>query len=76
MPKDFIKYVSDMEHYIQCEFSFVKEEGINYPIGQLDDIRIYFMHYKTEEQARMKWVERTKRIDREHLFLMMMDKTD
>jgi uncharacterized protein (DUF1919 family) len=73
-PKDFIKYLSDMDHYIQCELSFVKEDGINYPIGKLDDIRIYFMHYKTEEQARMKWVERTKRIDREHLFLMMTEK--
>lgn len=31
------------------------------------------MHYKTEEDAKLKWEERTKRINKENLFIMMTD---
>ena len=73
-PDDFIKYVKNLEHYTKCDLKFIQEEGITYPIGLLDDIKIYFMHYKSEEQASEKWNSRTKRINFDNLFIMMTDR--
>lgn len=69
-PNDFIKYLQNIEHYMKQELNFIKEDGINYPIGMLGDIKIYFQHYKTEENAKEKWEERTKRINLNNLFIL------
>lgn len=73
-PKDFIKLVKNLKYYMSLKLSFVKEDGKNYPIGVLDDIRVYFMHYKSEEEAENKWEERKKRINYDNIFIMMTDK--
>lgn len=73
-PTDFIKYLQNIEHYMKQELRFVSEDGINYPIGLLDDIKIYFQHYKTEQNAKEKWNERTKRIDLNNLFILFTDR--
>lgn len=39
----------------------------------LGDIRIYFNHYKSFEQAVLKWEERTKRIDLNNIFIIAQD---
>ena len=72
-PKDFIKYCSNFDYYNEQPLSFIKEEGIDYPIGLVDDIRIYFMHYLSERHAREKWEQRKQRIDKNNLFFMMTD---
>ena len=72
-PKDFLKYLKNIEHYMNSELTFIKEEGIDYPVGLLDDVKIYFMHYENEEIAREKWNERTKRIDFNNLFVLFND---
>lgn len=73
-PSDFIKYVKNLKYYSSLNLEFIKEKDINYPIGKLDDIKIYFMHYKSEEEARQKWEERTKRINYDNIFIMMTDR--
>lgn len=73
-PNDFIKYLRDINHYMNCDLHFTKEEGINYPIGILDDIKIYFQHYSSEEEARFKWNDRSKRIDFDNLFILFTDR--
>ena len=72
--RDFIKYLKNMEHYNNCELSFINKENIDYPVGMLDDIKLYFVHYESEEQARSKWIERSKRINLENLFILMADR--
>ena len=73
-PKDFIKFVKNLKYYISLKLEFIKEDGINYPVGKLEDIKIYFMHYKSEEEADVKWEERKKRINYDNLFIMMTDR--
>ncbi len=73
-PKDFIKFLSDMSHYLDSDMTFVEEEGIDYPIGVIDDIRIYFQHYHSPEEAKSKWDERSKRINFDNLFIMFTDR--
>lgn len=68
-PKDFIKYCSNLRHYSQCKLEFLEPTSYlpatikPYPVARLDDIIIYFQHYATEQEARKKWEERTKRIN-------------
>lgn len=45
-----------------------------YPVGSLDDIRLYFMHYQNFELARNKWYERCKRIQWNNLFFIMVQR--
>lgn len=73
-PKDFIKMLKDIQYYMSRELVFTKEDGIDYPVGLLDDIRIYFQHYKTEQDAKSKWEDRAKRINYSNLFIMFSDR--
>ncbi len=73
-PDDFIKFLQDMPRYLACEMTFTHQADISYPIGVLDDIKIYFQHYATEEEAKTKWLERSKRINFDNLFIMFTDR--
>ena len=73
-PKDFIKLLKNMQYYMSCELDFTSEEDIRYPVGLLDDLRIYFEHYKSEEEAKAKWEERVRRINYSNLFIMFSDR--
>ncbi len=75
-PKDFIKYLENIEHYKNANMQFIHEDGISYPIGKLDDINIYFQHYKTEEEALSKWIQRTERIDINNIFILFTDRDE
>ena len=73
-PKDFIKLLGELKHYMDMPLEFTKEEGIDYPIGLLDDVKIYFQHYDTKEEALKKWNERKARINYENLFILFTDR--
>ena len=72
-PKDFIKMLGDLKHYMDLPLSFTTEEGIDYPIGLLDDVKIYFQHYESEEEALKKWNERKARINYDNLFILFKE---
>ncbi len=73
-PKDYIKFLKNPKYYLGKKMSFITEENINYPIGKIDDIKIYFMHYKSENEAEQKWDERKKRINFDNLFVLFTDR--
>jgi len=70
---DFVKFLSNLDHYLKQEIVEIHKEGISYPVGKLDDIEIYFMHYKDINEAREKWYERSKRINYDNIFIIMVD---
>ncbi|MDE6655553.1 MAG: DUF1919 domain-containing protein, partial [Anaeroplasmataceae bacterium] len=45
-----------------------------YPIGQLKDIKIHFLHYKTFSEAKEKWDIRKLRINWNNIFVIMSDR--
>ena len=57
-PFDFIKYLEKMDYYNLCEFTFQSNLGYPYPVGMLDDLTVYFVHYKNEEEANNSWKRR------------------
>lgn len=71
---DYIKFVYNLRHYLESELRFIsiKESKyqnelinrghINCPIGRLDDIEVVFLHYKSSEEAFIKWNRRKQRV--------------
>ncbi len=72
-PGDYIKYLEKIEYYKELPL-FFKQENTEYPIGMLGDLIIYFQHYKSKNEAKAKWEERTKRINEKNLFVLMTDR--
>jgi uncharacterized protein (DUF1919 family) len=71
---DFVKYVLNLEHYLQEELCFYQDQEYDCPCARLGDIVIHFTHYKTELEAKEKWIERSLRIDRDNLFVVLQER--
>lgn len=76
-PDSYIRYLTDIEYYLKCELVESAEENIAYPVGVLkpydgthEEVKIFFQHYKTFENAREKWAERSSRIDFDNLYVI------
>ena len=70
---DFLKFLADPDRYL----GKLPEEiaaGEPFPVGRIDDITLYFMHFGSFPEARDKWAERSGRVDFDNLFIMMTDK--
>lgn len=78
---DFVKFCSRLDWYLEQKLIFIKWEDATYynsiknetpyPVAQLGDIEIYFMHYATEEEAENKWYRRAKRINKDKLIFKL-----
>lgn len=68
--KDYMRFISNLKHYLSLDLKFIERER-NYPTGMLDDVKIVFNHYKTEEQAEEKWNQRKQRVNYDNLFIIM-----
>lgn len=79
LPSDYLKFIKNLRDYLNYNLQFIdprdsknreyiikeikdKKFG-TYPIGKLNDIEIYFLHYDSKKSARDKWNRRVKRID-------------
>lgn len=71
---DFVKFVLDMDQYLARELVFFQHPEYTCPCAHLGDITIHFTHYHTREEAAQKWKERSGRIDRENLFVFLMER--
>ena len=71
--KDFLKFIQNIHYYLSLELRFIKSNR-NYPVGMLDDICIYFLHYNSEEEAKTSWNRRKERINFDNLFIIMYDR--
>ncbi len=70
LPDDFIKFIQNLDKYLNAEFVKI-ESDLPYPVAKLDDITVYFVHYKTFEEAVEKWNERKQRIDFNNIRVIM-----
>lgn len=70
---DFLRLLADPKRYLgKAPEEIPSDEP--FPVGRIDDITLYFMHYGSFEEARDKWTERAERVDLDDLFVMMTDK--
>ena len=76
-PRDFINLVNNLKEYVSYGYlTEFKEDGISFPVGLLSceglqDVTIYFMHYKTFNEAQEKWHERCKRINFDNIVVVL-----
>lgn len=73
---DFIRYLSDLDYYNSIDtitFLSHEESGHDYPVGLIDGMKIFFVHYHSDEEAQQKWNERKRRINKDNIFVMMSE---
>lgn len=70
--KEFVRFILNIEHYLESEFSEI-ESSESYPVGRLDDIIVHFVHYHSFEEAVTTWKNRCKRINWENIFVILND---
>lgn len=71
---DFVNFVLDLDHYLAQELVFFKHSEYEFPCAHLGDLTLHFTHYHSETEAAEKWLERSGRIDRENLFVFLMER--
>lgn len=74
LPDHFLKFVSKPEEYLSFELKEVQMEDISYPVGQLKDILLFFMHYNSFAEAQEAWKRRAKRVNMDNVYILMTDK--
>lgn len=64
---DYITFLEHLDEAVTAPLRFKEAGAEDFPVGILTagdrDIEIYFMHYRSEEEAREKWEERRKRVN-------------
>lgn len=70
---DYITYLKKFDYYNSLDLVFIQDETKGYPVAKLESITINFIHYKSEEEARLKWEERKSRIDKENIYIIFTE---
>ena len=73
--KDYMKLLKKLDYYLACDLNFI-ETDLEFPVAELDDIKIYFMHYKTIEEAKFKWNTRLSRVNLENICFIYVQRED
>lgn len=72
---EFIRFVANLDEYLRLPVEEVVEKKCDYPVGVIHGsagmVRIFFMHYKTFEEAVAKWEERKKRVNMDNIYVIM-----
>lgn len=78
---DYIKFLSDIKHFIYADFEDVTGDGkgidtlLHVPKGLLGgEIVVYFVHYKSFEEGVAAWKRRTARINWDNLYVVLVER--
>lgn len=77
MDEHYFKLCENLNHYFAQKLEFIDphqsiyydirrkryKKEIDYPVARLDDIEIWFTHYKSKNEAKEKWERRLKRMN-------------
>ena len=78
---DYLLFVENLFDVLKLSVEEEQDTEFEYPVGVItlpnnQTIHIYFMHYSSFAEAVDKWYERSKRINKDNLFIFMeMGKT-
>ncbi|MBR6572205.1 MAG: DUF1919 domain-containing protein [Clostridia bacterium] len=72
----FFTFVENLEGFLNVDLTEVKDSELEYPVGRLQfnekTVDVFFMHYKTFEQANNKWNDRRKRVDFSNIYIIYL----
>lgn len=80
---DYIKFLENLDYYLQQPIKFVSIEESKhpkfykdfyshfppFPIGWLDDVEVRFSHFHSQEEVLAKWPKRCRRVNKNHLLV-------
>lgn len=73
-PGDYLKLLANFDEYMGMDLKEIHVENIDYPVGKLGDISLYFQHYDTFDNAKKKWNIRKERINKDNFFVLFTDR--
>lgn len=73
---DFLLALENWNFFINCQIQEDLESDTSYPVGIVKIpaggiIKIHFLHYKSFQEAIMKWKDRCKRIDQDNIGVIL-----
>ena len=82
-PGDFLSLCSQLDFYMEVDleeekapdntvFSELGGQRVDFPVGRLGDLTLYFQHYACFEEAREKWERRKKRLNKRQLYIILL----
>ena len=80
--EDYLKIIQRPEYYFKHEVELIDSQEsvlaqagkvINHPVGKIDDVEIYFLHYPDPNEALGKWYRRCSRINYKKLFFLLTE---
>ncbi len=74
--KQYLKFISNLEYYLNQELQFIEDPTFTAPVAMLDDVKIVFVHYRTQEEAEKSWNRRKIRVNYDKLFFVFDDILD
>ena len=70
---DFIKFCKNLSYYLDInDLKFIK--NASYPIAYVDDVKIHFLHYNSEIDAKNCWLRRKKRVNLDKIVIIFTDR--
>lgn len=83
---DFIKICKNPQYYFSQKLEFINPRNSKnyellknsnrygeYPVGKINDLEIFFMHYHSNEEAEKKWCIRSKRLEFDNLLCFLTE---
>lgn len=80
--EDYLKLLERPEYYFKHEVKLIDSQqstlakmgrDIHYPVGLIDDVEVYFMHYPDPKEALSKWYRRASRMNFKKLFFLLTE---
>ena len=70
----YIKFLNNIEHYLNQELIRVEDDKDGWFVARCDDIQILLGHTKTYEESLANWERRKKRFNPDNMFIIFCDK--
>ena len=74
MPADFVKLCVSFDYYMVQNLKECHRADVDFPVGKLGDVTIYFMHYQTFEVAKEKWERRKLRMNLSNIGFILIQR--
>ena len=73
MVPEYIKFLQNMDHYLNEPFIYGNRTAYGWPVADWGDIWILFAHTPSYEYSVNKFTERISRMDKNNMFITMTD---
>lgn len=82
--EDYVKLAQNPLYFFSKEIEFISSGNSknkellkdsvnwgNFPIGKIEDLEVYFLHYENETEAKEKWIRRVSRINYNNIYFLL-----